>query len=672
MLWTRWIIFGLPALLALLTAWSVWEAVASRDSVTQEIVVASDEGVAPGLNPFLPRNKVDHAVAELVHEPLLKIGDDGHLQGALAERWQWSHLVSYWFANAGYAAKAVEKLKALSPEQWERWQLKSVEAVDTELRLELNGVNTTTGAAVWQQVTEFGPLPIETIRVELQSGSAKQHHEFFMQEAVERAQVKSVRFDSPASYELRVSGEAVKFFEEINRYYQNHPALGAKLRVVKRVPMLDRPVLELVLREGAIFHDGTPVTAADVEATARLVLSQGWPVDGAEALGLTDSWDSRAARHVRVAFHEIYGPAIMAFVGLPILPKRWVDAFSERVAAGESPFVDQPPVGAGLFRLDGDSRRSLFLSRKDGGPRVQFVLDQSPAAIRAGFAMQRVDIFWPGPRSLTLLDAEPGVTLRRSKAQNRLVVLWNCRQGPLADARVREALGSALNRNGLIKELLHGEGKVVEGLFDPALWFAAPRPAQPFDLTRARQLLYEAGWARDADGMLSKDGRPLRFELLTVVGNLDRINVASRLQQEWRASGVEVVIKAVPWEEMVDQLLPGRQFDAALLGLNFERTWDQIEFWHSSRSRRGLNFAGVADSGLDNLLTALRNELDPAKVRQLAQEMEDRLLGLHPFLPLFAGGDVVALRGKMTQEGLVLARDDGGFSLREALEAMKK
>ncbi|TLD70556.1 hypothetical protein FEM03_12595 [Phragmitibacter flavus] len=666
MLWTRWIIFGLPTLLALLIVWAALQSVASRDSGGDELVVASGEGVPPTLNPFLPMTTVDREVAALVHEPLLRIGATGELEGALASSWSWTQQTRFWFSNASFATKAAAKLKALSPEQWQLWQLQEAVAVDAELRLQLSAVNTTTGPAVHELISEFGPLPVEVLRVEL-NGEAREHHEFFMSGAVEAAQVKGVRFEGSTAYELQVSGETVKFFEELNKYFRNLPDLEARLRFVRRVPMQDRPRLEWALREDAVFQDGSAVTAADVEASVNLVLSQGWPVDGVEALRLIEAWDTSAPRRPRVTFREVYGPALMAFVDLPVLPHRWVEAYAKRVAAGENPFIDLPPVGAGIFQLDGDVERSLFLSRKGGGARVQFLLDQNPMSIRAGFAMNRVDVFWPGSGSTAMLDRERGVTLRSAPPRNRLLVMWNCRKAPLNDLRVREALALGLDREALVQEWLQGQGSVVEGIFQPGLWFAANVPNQAVDRAKARQMLYDAGWVPDAAGMLSKNGSALRIELLTVAGNAQRINLATRLQELWRELGVELVVKAVPWDEMLDRQLPSRQFDAALMGLNFERSWDQMEFWHSSRARRGMNFAGIEDGGLDTLLTALRVEQDPVKVGELAQDLETRLLALHPFLSLFAGGNVVALRENALPETQI----GNGFNLRQILEAQR-
>jgi ABC-type transport system substrate-binding protein len=156
-----------------------------------------------------------------------------------------------------------------------------------------------------------------------------------------------------------------------------------------------------------------------------------------------------------------------------------------------------------------------------------------------------------------------------------------------------------------------------------------------------------------------KDGKPLRFELLTVAGNLDRAGVAERLQKSWAALGIEVTVTAVAQDELVNLRLPEHRFDAALLGLDFETGWDQAPFWHSSQARGGMNFSGLADLTLDGLLEALRVEYDLEKVPNLAHDVEKRIVSFHPFLPLFSGGSPVALR----EEAL-----SGSAGIRDLLE----
>jgi ABC-type transport system substrate-binding protein len=655
MLWARWIIYGIPTALMALTVWSARQAAANRAARGTGIVIASGEGIAPTLNPFLPSCEVDRRVADLVHEPLLRTGADGRIAPALVEKWSWSQVSSVWFAGEKFAQDAGKNLARLDEATRESLGLRGVELAGTELRFQFARPGSQAPAKLLAVIAGFGPLPVEFVRVDL-SEAAGSYHEFFMKNAVEHEQVKRVWFDGANAYDLAICGETVKFLQELNLFYENRPALHPRVRSLGGAPMLHRPELELTLRSGARFTDGTELTVEDVDASIAFVLGQPWPVAGRDALRLIAARERKDARTLRVKFKELYGPSLTALIGLPVLPAPWLARHAESIARGSArPFLDQPPPGAGKARIESASPRAIVVN---AGRRVEFLLDQPPEAIRMGFAMRAIDGFWPQWRAAAELAAERGVVLRSTPPRSRLLVLWNCRKPPLDDARVRAALGLAVDRVALVRDLTLGQGAVHEGLFRPGLWFAQDIPPSAFDADGALRVLRERGWS-PKDGTLVKDGKPLRFELLTVAGNLDRAGVAERLQKSWAALGIEVTVTAVAQDELVNLRLPEHRFDAALLGLDFETGWDQAPFWHSSQARGGMNFSGLADLTLDGLLEALRAEYDLEKVPNLAHDVEKRIVSFHPFLPLFSGGSPVALR----EEAL-----SGSVGIRDLLE----
>lgn len=640
MLWARWIIYGIPASLALLTVWSAREAAANRAARGESIVIASAEGIAPALNPFLPACEVDRRVAALVHEPLLRIGTDGRIAPALVEKWSWSQTSSIWFAGQAFAQDAAQSLSRLDAASRDSLGLQGVELAGREIRLKFSKPGAQAPVKLMSVLAPFGPLPVEFIRVDL-GEAARGYHEFFMSNAIERDQVKRVWFDGANSYELAISGETVKFVQELNLFYQNRPALRPHVRSFGSGPMLHTPILDLTLRRDARFTDGSDLTCDDLSATLSFVLDQAWPLPNRDALRLIAGWDKVDAHTLKVTFKEIYGPSLTAFIDLPVLPAEWIARHGESIARGVGrPFLEHPPPGAGQARVEFAGPHAI---RVAAGRRIEFLLDQSPEAIRMGFAMRTIDGFWPQWRAAAALSAERDVMVRSTAPRSRLLILWNCRKPPLDDSRVRAALGLAADRPALIRELMSGQGAIHEGIYRPGLWFAQELKPAPFDPDMARHELRELGWI--ADGRwLARDGKSFRFELLTVAGNPERSRIADSLRRNWAALGIEVTVTEVAPDALVNPRLTEHRFDAVLIGLDFETTWDQSPYWHSSQARGGLNFSGLADSTLDGLLEALRVEFDPDRIPALAHDAENRLISFHPFLPLFSGGSPVALR----------------------------
>ena len=93
------------------------------------------------------------------------------------------------------------------------------------------------------------------------------------------------------------------------------------------------------------------------------------------------------------------------------------------------------------------------------------------------------------------------------------------------------------------------------------------------NVAAARALLAEAGF-RDTggDGVLTKDGRPLAFTILTNQGNEQRILTATVIQSQLRAVGIDVRIRTVEWAAFIREFVNKGRFDAVILAGPLPRT----------------------------------------------------------------------------------------------------
>jgi peptide/nickel transport system substrate-binding protein len=199
-------------------------------------------------------------------------------------------------------------------------------------------------------------------------------------------------------------------------------------------------------------------------------------------------------------------------------------------------------------------------------------------------------------------------------------IAWNLRRAPFDDARIRRALTLAIDRQQLADALWRGHARVAAGPVPAASWARDPELAPwPCDPAGARRLLAESGFAdRDGDGIVERDGRPLRVELLTNSGNRVRADALVLIQEQLRRVGVDVAPRTLEIGALTERNLAG-DYDATLAGWSVDTTLDFRPYFHSREIADGWNFAAYASPEADRLLDAAAaaatlDEMRPALV----------------------------------------------------------
>jgi peptide/nickel transport system substrate-binding protein len=204
---------------------------------------------------------------------------------------------------------------------------------------------------------------------------------------------------------------------------------------------------------------------------------------------------------------------------------------------------------------------------------------------------------------------------------------FNFRNPLFKDSAVRRAISYAIDKEGLVKGVLFGQGKPTIGPYKPGTWvYNKEIEDYGYDPDKATKLLEKEGWVRNADGMLEKDGIPFMFTILTNQGNEARIKTATIIQSQLKDIGIQVTIRTVEWAAFIKEFLNKGRFDALILGWNILQDPDISTVWHSSRAEDGgLNFIKYINPELDKWLDIGRNTLD-MKVRKEAYDHVQEIL----------------------------------------------
>ncbi len=344
-------------------------------------------------------------------------------------------------------------------------------------------------------------------------------------------------------------GEAPGLITPYMLYYAVHDALVKPMPGNPMAPALaetwsvspDGRVYEFVLRKAARFHNGDPVTAADVKFTFER-----YHGSGAKALKeMVAAVETPDAQHVRFRLKRAW-PDFMTFYTASsgadwIVPKKYVEK------VGDEAFK-QHPIGAGPYR---------FVSFTPGVELVLEAFDhywrKTPAVKRlvlkvlpdettrlAALKRGEVDVAYSIRGELAQeLERTPGLTLKPTII---LATFWLAfpeqwdPKSPWHDRRVRLAVNEAIDRAAINQALTLGHSRLTWSIIPAGFQHFWQPPAYRHDPAHARKLLAEAGYPNGFDaGDLTCDGSYGNVAE-AIVDDLQAIGIRAKLRPLERAA----------------------------------------------------------------------------------------------------------------------------------------
>ena len=413
----------------------------------------------------------------------------------------------------------------------------------------------------------------------------------------------------------------------------------------------DNLIITFHLHPDLRWHDGHPLTAADVKFTFESILD---PVHACPYVGSYQDID-RIVVHdpLTISFHyrEPFAPA-MTKMGMEIVPRHLLEGVELR----SSPFA-RSPVGSGPFRFkDWKTDEFIILDANPDYFEGQPYLDRYVTRIIPDQAVGYLELITGGvdllglsPYQYNFRSGAPSFRRRCEKykypAGGFTYVGYNLNDPLFSDLRVRKALGMAIDKERIIEGLLFGLGEPVTGPFWKGTWSYNDEVQDlPYDPRGARRLLEEAGWEAGPDGLLRKDGLPFRFSLVTNQGNKLREDLAVLLQRQWRSIGVRADIQVVAWPTFLGEFIDKKNFQAVILAWTGTVDPDPYDVWHSDSTRPGgLNFISYRNPEVDELIIQGRRTFDRNKRREIYHRVHELIAADQPYTFLFTQYALVAV-----------------------------
>jgi peptide/nickel transport system substrate-binding protein len=420
----------------------------------------------------------------------------------------------------------------------------------------------------------------------------------------------------------------------------------------------DDATLVIELRDDVVWHDGVPVTADDVVFTIE---RQREPATGSPrqadvaAVTAVEARDSFTVA-VRLSRTGIY--TVNALLEVVPVPRHLLDDIAP-ADMRNAPF-GRRPVGNGFYRFGGWAPgQSLTLladvQKADGRAAIdriimRFIPDIN-AAVTELLTGQGDLIPRLPPDRAARIEAAAGAAVYNGPRVRPAWLAFNTRIAPLDDVRVRRALLMAIDRDALAAGLFGDVGEPAWSPIPPALWEHSPgvRPI-PYDTAGARRLLAEAGWTdSNGDGVLDRDGRPLRLEADFISSDQTRQDVLVAMQSMLRQLGVDLAPRAYESSTWVQRLRDGSfsvsfwgwGWGPGVMGPNAE-----MVFHSRSIPPNGANFAASRNARMDELIDATLAVTDTTQARAIWAELEQLMIDDVVYAPIYLDPELFGVHAR--------------------------
>ncbi|BAN49408.1 extracellular solute-binding protein [Metapseudomonas resinovorans] len=447
----------------------------------------------------------------------------------------------------------------------------------------------------------------------------------------------------------------------------------------------DRSWVVFNLREEARFHDGKPITAFDVAFSYRTLVKNGHP-QYRTSLQEVKRVDILNRHRIRFVLKRAGNPLLILRLGeMPVLPQHYWKGRDFKATTFEA------PLGSGPYRITQvKPGRSLVFERvKDwwgeklpvnrgkynfDRVEVEFYRDSNVAfeAFKAGefdFYIEHQAKNWAnGYRFPAIARGE----VIRAEIPHQIptqtqALFMNGRRAVFEDRRVREAMGLMFDFEWTNRTLFNNAYMRASSYYPNSEFSAVGKPeghewlllsphrktlpdalfTQPFQvpttegrgipretLRRALGLLADAGWKLSGQRLVNDRGEPLRFEILLVNPNLERILQPYR--ENLADIGIDVSLRTVDRAQYKQRL---DHFDYDMILMTLPQTLspglEQYLYFHSSQVgvKGSKNYAGVANPVVDEMIDKLLGAQSRDEQLAAARALDRTLLWEHYSIP---------------------------------------
>jgi len=400
------------------------------------------------------------------------------------------------------------------------------------------------------------------------------------------------------------------------------------------------------LRSGVKFHDGRPLTSADVKYTFDSIIDGSVTTSKRGSLRLVKSIDAPDA--ATVIFH-------LSEPNAGFLTDICRPAFGV-VPAGAGSDAEEHPIGTGPFRfVSAQQDDNVVLERNAAYFAAPAKIEQVrfrvvPEAVVRALELRKgtadLEMSSLAPDMIPVLRQQPSLDVTEQPGTNYAYVAFNFENPVLARREVRQALALATNREEIIRYLYRGQARLADGPLPPNSWAYEPDITRyGYDPQTAERLLDTAGLTRKPEN----GGMRVNLTLKTSTEESTRL-LGAVLQEQWRKVGVDLELRSLEPATLFSDISRGdfELYTLRWIGANNDPEFYEFAFSSKRIPPMGGNRGHYRNPEVDALLDRARVESDKEKRRKLFSKVQKIIAEDLPYLSLWLMDNVSVHRKRIS------------------------
>ncbi len=394
--------------------------------------------------------------------------------------------------------------------------------------------------------------------------------------------------------------------------------------------------LEIKIRQGIKFHNGEVLDAAAAAYTLTSIMDPKFTTNLRLWTGDIASVDVKDAYTLVITTKFQSRGLLNSLAQLPIV--------APKAAQEQGADFDKKPIGTGPYKLVSYAPSNQVVIEKFAGywgkpgkaDKITFrIMPENSvrlAALQAGEVQVAENL---PPDKLEAIRSNKALKVVFTPTLRVDYLVLNFRNPIMGNAKFREALSLAIDRNSLVKNLLGGTTKPANSISPPGtIGYDASLPLYAYNQAKAKQLLKEAGY----NGQVISMGAPIgRY-------SMDK-QINEAVAGMFKAAGINVRFEALSWATYIPKYNEGA-YDISFIGqtdftVNPHKHWSTLMYSKTANGK-------YSNPEMDKIIEAAQQELDDAKAAELYKQGQKLQHSEYAVLPLYYEPQLIGISAKLS------------------------